>query len=49
VVPTLSPQYFRIRLEGASLYARPEDRARQHTFLRIAAGLEDPSAAKALR
>jgi hypothetical protein len=36
-------------LEGTSSFARPEDRARQRTFLRIAAGLEDPSAADALR
>jgi TolB-like protein len=45
----LAPEYFRIRLEGTSIYTRPEDRARQRTFLRIAAGLEDPSAAHALR
>ena len=43
------PEYFRIRLEGTSTFARPEDRTRQRTFLRIAAGLEDPSAADALR
>ena len=45
----LAPEHFKIRLEGTSTYARPEDRARQCTFLRIAAGLEDPSAADALR
>jgi adenylate cyclase len=45
----LAPEYFRIRLEGTSLYARPQDRKRGTTFLRIAAGLEDPSAAEALR
>jgi tetratricopeptide (TPR) repeat protein len=45
----LAPEYFRIRLEGTSQYVWPEDRARQRTFLRIAAGLEDPSAADALR
>ena len=45
----LAPEHFKIRLEGTSTYARPEDRARQCTFLRIAAGLEDPSAAEALR
>ena len=44
-----SPEYFRSRLEGTSPYARPEDRRRATTFLRIAAGLEDPSAAEALR
>jgi tetratricopeptide (TPR) repeat protein len=38
------------RLENAeALFARAEDRARWQTFLRIAAGLEDPSAADALR
>jgi hypothetical protein len=37
------------RLEGKSAYRRPEDRKRQTTFLRIAAGLEDPGAADALR
>ena len=45
----LAPKHFETRLEGASTYARPEDRARQCTFLRIAAGLEDPSSADALR
>ena len=45
----LGPEYFRSRLEGTSSLARPEDRTRQRTFLRIAAGLEDPSAADALR
>ena len=45
----LGPKYFRSRLEGTSSLARPEDRTRQRTFLRIAAGLEDPSAADALR
>ncbi|MGE0853822.1 MAG: adenylate/guanylate cyclase domain-containing protein [Hyphomicrobiaceae bacterium] len=41
--------YFDSRLKGASPFARPEDRKRNQTFLRIAAGLEDPSAAEALR
>jgi tetratricopeptide (TPR) repeat protein len=45
----LAPEHFKVRLEGTSPYARPVDRARQRTFLRIAAGLEDPSAADALR
>jgi TolB-like protein len=44
----LAPDYFRLRLEGTSAYARPEDSERQLTFLRLAAGLEDPSAAEAL-
>jgi tetratricopeptide (TPR) repeat protein len=45
----LAPGFARSRLEGESLYVRAEDRARLQTFLRIAAGLEDPSAAEALR
>jgi TolB-like protein/class 3 adenylate cyclase len=45
----LGPEYFKIRLEGEPLYARPEDDKRQHMFLRIAAGLEDPSTAEAFR
>jgi len=46
---TLAPDYFRSRLEGTALYARPDDRMRQLEFLRIAAGPTDPSAAEALR
>ena len=42
-------EFFKSRLEGNSFRARPEDRKRGLTFLRIAAGLEDPSAAGALR
>jgi tetratricopeptide (TPR) repeat protein len=45
----LSPEYFKMRLEGQSPFARPEDRKRFKTFLRIAAGLDDPSAADTLR
>jgi tetratricopeptide (TPR) repeat protein len=44
-----SEEWVRSRLEGSSEYARPADRTRHRTFLRIAAGLEDPSAADALR
>ena len=45
-----SPEYVRSRLEGGvSTLARPEDRIRHLTFLRIAAGLEDPSAADTVR
>jgi adenylate cyclase len=44
----LAPEHIKTRLEG-SPYSRPEDRARQRMFLRIAAGLEDPSAADILR
>jgi len=39
----LAPGYFRVRLEGQSLYYRPHDRERQVRFLRIAAGLEAPN------
>jgi adenylate cyclase len=45
----LAPQYVRSRLEGTWAYARPEDIKRATTFLRIAAGLEDPSATEELR
>jgi tetratricopeptide (TPR) repeat protein len=45
----LAPTYFRIRMDGQSPMGRPEDRRRQQLFLRIAAGLEDPSAAEVLR
>jgi adenylate cyclase len=44
-----SPEYLRARLEGTWPFGRSEDRRRATTFLRIAAGLEDPSAAEALR
>jgi adenylate cyclase len=46
---TLGPEFVRVRLEGWSVYAKPEDRQRQITFLRVAAGLEDPSSADAWR
>jgi hypothetical protein len=45
----LLPAFFGIRLEGQSILARPEDRRRNYIFLRIAVGLEDPSAADAVR
>ena len=45
----LSPEFFRTRLRGTPAYARPEDRKRADRFLRIAAGLEDPSTADAVR
>jgi adenylate cyclase len=44
-----SAEWVTSRLEGTWSYSRPEDRMRATTFLRIAAGLEDPSAADALR
>jgi adenylate cyclase len=45
----LAPEYVRSRLEGTWAHGRSEDRRRATTFLRIAAGLEDPSSAAALR
>ena len=45
-----APEYFKVRLQGSNaVYARPDDRKRGLTFLRIAAGIEDPSTADALR
>jgi adenylate cyclase len=47
---TLAPEYVKKGLkQGAQLFGRPEDRKRATTFFRIAAGLEDPTAAEALR
>jgi len=46
---TLAPEYVASRLEGTWAYGRAEDIKRATTFLRIAAGIEDPSAAAALR
>jgi adenylate cyclase len=45
----LAPEYIQKRLDGETIYHRPEDRQRVTTALRIAAGLEDPKAAEALR
>lgn len=45
----LSPGFFRMRLDGQSPYGRREDRHRFTVFLRIAAGLDHPAAADALR
>jgi tetratricopeptide (TPR) repeat protein len=45
----LAPEFFRRRLEGFSVLARPEDRQRTIIFMRVAAGLEDPRIADALR
>ena len=46
----LAPEFFRVRLDGSmSPFTQPEDRKRLQMFLRIAAGLEDPSVAEALR
>jgi adenylate cyclase len=46
---SLAPAWLEALVQGLSPYARKIDRDRQTTFLRIAAGLEDPSAAEALR
>jgi adenylate cyclase len=42
-------EFLRSRLEGTWPFGQAEDRKRATTILRIAAGLEDPSAADALR
>jgi tetratricopeptide (TPR) repeat protein len=44
-----SAEFLRGWLEGTWVFGRSEDRRRATIFLRIAAGLEDPSAAEALR
>jgi adenylate cyclase len=45
----LEPEYVKRGLEGGFVFRKPEDLRRITTFLRVAAGLEDPSAADALR
>jgi adenylate cyclase len=45
----LAPEYIESRIAGNSVFRRPEERARSILFTRIAAGLEDPSAAQAMR
>jgi adenylate cyclase len=45
----LSPDLLEARLQGHSVLRRPEHSKRQVMFLRVAAGLEDPSLADALR
>jgi len=45
----ISPSYIDARTHGASVYRLERDRQRQKVFLRIAAGLEDPSAVEGLR
>jgi len=44
-----APDYAKLSLEGGTIFARPEDRLRMRTFTRIAAGIEDPSAASTIR
>ncbi len=46
---TIAPEFVKSRLEGRSWLGRLEDRKRANTFFRIAAGLEDPSAAEPLQ
>ncbi len=48
-VRALAPAYLARRLSGESHVERVEDRERATVFLRVAAGLEDPAAAEALR
>ena len=45
----IAPEFVESRLKGMSMLRRPEDRERQAVFMRIAVGLEDPSAAEAFR
>jgi hypothetical protein len=45
----LAPAWVERGLVGRFVYRKPEHLRRATTFLRIAAGLEDPSAADALR
>ena len=49
VVRKLTPAFVESRLNGDFYTGTAEDRKRSHVFWRIAAGLEDPSAADALR
>jgi len=45
----LAPELFKSRVDGLAVSAVAADRQRTHTFFRVAAGLEDPSAAEVLR
>jgi hypothetical protein len=45
----LAPAWVERCLAGRIVYRKPEHVRRATTFLRIAAGLEDPAAAQALR
>jgi tetratricopeptide (TPR) repeat protein len=49
VAQRLAPEFIKRRLEGVWVLGAPEDRKRANTFLRIAAGLEDPGAADSMR
>jgi adenylate cyclase len=48
-VRRIAPEFIQSRLEGFAPFRKAEDRERYSVFVRIAAGLEDPSAADALR
>lgn len=45
----IAPDYIQARLEGTLPFRKAEDRERYAVFMRIAAGLEDPSKADAFR
>jgi tetratricopeptide (TPR) repeat protein len=45
----IAPSYIDARTNGHSVYRLERDRQRQKVFLRVAAGLEDPSAVEGLR
>ena len=45
----IAPEFVQSRLDGVANFQKPEHQQRYVTFLRIAASLEDPSAADALR
>ncbi len=45
----MAPELVEARLAGQWMYSKPHLRRRAMTFLRIAAGLEDASAAEGLR
>jgi adenylate cyclase len=45
----LAPAFVESRLNGNYYNGTPEDKKRLHVFWRVAAGLEDPSAADAMR
>jgi adenylate cyclase len=44
----LAPEFVQARIDGFSVYRKPDDRQRQVVFMRIAAGLDDPSVAREL-
>ena len=45
----IAPEFIQTRLNGTMPFRNPEHLKRFTTFIRVAAGLEDPSAADALR